>query len=104
MTGSINGLGIPIPPAAPAASPLAPGGPAVSEGPLFGDLLLKSLNQANGLQESAQAAVEKSFAGDDMTQIEAMTAMKKADMALRLMIQIRNKIMDAYTEIKQMQM
>jgi flagellar hook-basal body complex protein FliE len=33
-----------------------------------------------------------------------MTSMKKADLALRLMIQVRNKIMDAYTEIKQMQM
>ena len=42
--------------------------------------------------------------GEDVTQIEAMTAMKKADLAMRLMIQVRNKIMDAYTEIKQMQM
>jgi flagellar hook-basal body complex protein FliE len=104
MTGSINGLGIPMPPTAPTGSPLTPGGSATSEGPAFGDLLLKSLNQANGMQESAQDAVEKSFAGDDLTQIEAMTAMKKADLSLRLMIQIRNKIMDAYTEIKQMQM
>ena len=39
-----------------------------------------------------------------ITQVEAITAMKKADLALRLMIQFANKIMDAYTEIKQMQM
>jgi flagellar hook-basal body complex protein FliE len=104
MTGSISGLGIPIPPMAPAASPLAPGAPPAADAPLFGELLLKSLNQANGLEQSAQAAVERSFADDDITQIEAMTAMKKADLAMRLMIQIRNKIMDAYTEIKQMQM
>ena len=58
----------------------------------------------NGLEQSAQAAVEKSFVDDDVTQIEAMTSMKKADLALRLMIQIRNKLMDAYSEIKQMQM
>ena len=39
-----------------------------------------------------------------MTQIEVMTSMKKADLALRMMIQIRNKIMDAYDEIKQLRM
>ncbi len=101
MTGSISGLGIPIPPMAPAPSP---GAPPATDGPLFGELLLKSLSQANGLEQSAQAAVERSFGDDDLTQIEAMTAMKKADLAMRLTIQIRNKIMDAYSEIKQMQM
>jgi flagellar hook-basal body complex protein FliE len=30
--------------------------------------------------------------------------MKKADLSLRMMIQVRNKIFDAYNEIKQMQM
>jgi flagellar hook-basal body complex protein FliE len=104
MPNSINGLGMPIPPPTPA--PLSAGGAAAAdqEAPLFGDLLAQSLSHVNGLEQSAQAAVEKSFTGDDMTQIEAMTSMKKADLALRLMIQIRNKVMDAYTEIKQMQM
>jgi flagellar hook-basal body complex protein FliE len=104
MSASINGLGIPLPPTAPAASQVGPGSAPAGDTPLFGDLLAKSLGQVNGLEQSAQAAVERSFADDDMTQIEAMTAMKKADLALRLMIQVRNKIMDAYTEIKQMQM
>jgi flagellar hook-basal body complex protein FliE len=104
MPSPINGLGIPTP---PVAQPSLASGPEVSaagETSDFGNMLLKSLNQLNGMQQSAQTAVEKSFAGDDITQIEAMTSMKKADLAMRLMIQIRNKIMDAYTEIKQMQM
>jgi flagellar hook-basal body complex protein FliE len=104
MSASINGLGIPLPPTAPAASGAGPGSAPGGDTSLFGDLLAKSLGQVNGLEQSAQAAVERSFAGDDTTQIEAMTAMKKADLALRLMIQVRNKIMDAYSEIKQMQM
>jgi flagellar hook-basal body complex protein FliE len=103
MSASINGLGIPLPPTAPAASGAGPGSAPGGDTSLFGDLLAKSLGQVNGLEQSAQAAVERSF-GDDTTQIEAMTAMKKADLALRLMIQVRNKIMDAYSEIKQMQM
>jgi flagellar hook-basal body complex protein FliE len=104
MSSSINGLGIPMPPTAPAASPVASGPASAGDAPLFGDLLIKSLSQVNGLEQSAHAAVERSFVDDDLTQIEAMTAMKKADLAMRLMIQVRNKIMDAYSEIKQMQM
>lgn len=101
---SIGGLGFPTPPALPAEMPAGPASIPSGDAPLFGNLLLKSLNQVNGLEQSAHAAVEQGFLGDDITQVEALTSMKKADMALRLMIQIRNKIMDAYSEIKQMQM
>ncbi len=104
MPISINGLGIPAPPPAPPAAPAGSGSVPAGDAPLFGNLLLKSLNQVNGLEQSAHAAVEKGFTGDDVTQVEALTSMKKADLALRLMIQIRNKIVEAYTEIKQMQM
>jgi flagellar hook-basal body complex protein FliE len=104
MSASINGLGIPLPPMPPAASSANSGAAPTGETSLFGDLLAKSMGQVNGLEQTAQAAVERSIAGEDVTQIEAMTAMKKADLAMRLMIQVRNKIMDAYTEIKQMQM
>ncbi len=103
MSISINGLGLPKP-TVPTAPTAGQGSVQAGEAPVFQNLLLKSLNQVNGLEASANAAVEKSFTGDDITQIEAMTSMKKADLALRLMIQVRNKIMDAYTEIKQMQM
>jgi flagellar hook-basal body complex protein FliE len=104
MPASINGLSIPTPPMAPPFSPTSAESLSPAESPLFGKMLLKSLGEVNGLQQSAQAAVEKNFAGDDVTQVEALTSMKKADLALRLMVQIRNKVMDAYNEIKQMQM
>jgi len=104
MPSSINGLGIPTPPLAPPSAAAGPDSLSAAESPLFGKLLLKSLSQVSGLEQSAQAAVEKSFAGDDITQVEALTSMKKADLALRLMVQIRNKVVEAYNEIKQMQM
>ena len=56
------------------------------------------------LDQSAQSAVERSLSGGDVTQVEVLTEMKKADLALRMMIQVHNKIFDAYNEIKQMQM
>jgi len=103
MPNSINGLGIPQPPARPAQ----PGGPTLepSDGQQeFGRLLLDSLNHADSAQQTAQAEIEKGLAEGDITQVEIMTSMKKADMALRMMIQVRNKILDAYDEIKQLRM
>ncbi len=102
MPSAINGLTFPlIPPAPPqvAADP-----PASAEPPLFQNLLMESLGRVESLQQSAQTAVEKGLAGGDITQVEVMTAMKKADLALRMMLQIRNKILDAYNEIQQLRM
>jgi flagellar hook-basal body complex protein FliE len=103
MPSPIQGLGFPTPPLPPAAA-AGPSSGVSGDTPQFADMLLKSLNQASGMEAEAHAAVEKGFTGDDITQVEALTSMKKADLALRLMIQIRNKVMDAYSEIKQMQM
>jgi flagellar hook-basal body complex protein FliE len=84
--------------------PLPGTSPAAGQSPPFADLLLQQLGQVNSLEQTAQAAVEKSLAGDDISQVEVLTEMKKADLALRMMIQVHNKIFDAYSEIKQMQM
>jgi flagellar hook-basal body complex protein FliE len=104
MSNSINGLGFPQPPAAPNPSPGGPGVQSSADMPRFETLLMRSLNQADALQQQAQAAVEKGLAGGDITQVEMLTSMKKADLALKLMVQIRNKIFDAYTEIQQLRM
>ncbi|HXY37579.1 MAG TPA: flagellar hook-basal body complex protein FliE [Planctomycetaceae bacterium] len=72
--------------------------------PMFADLLLQQMGQVNAMEQSAQSAVERSLSGGDITQVEVFTEMKKADLALRMMIQVHNKILDAYNEIKQMQM
>jgi flagellar hook-basal body complex protein FliE len=75
-----------------------------SQIPTFADMLLQQLGQVNALDQSAHSAVERSLSGGDITQVEVLTEMKKADLALRMMIQVHNKIFDAYNEIKQMQM
>ncbi|HEV8071221.1 MAG TPA: flagellar hook-basal body complex protein FliE [Planctomycetaceae bacterium] len=77
---------------------------ASGQTPMFADMLLQQLGQVNALDQSAQSAVERSLSGGDVTQVEVLTEMKKADLALRMMIQVHNKIFDAYNEIKQMQM
>jgi flagellar hook-basal body complex protein FliE len=103
MTTSINGLGqvpLPIPPAGAGR----PDATASTGAASFQDLLLGSISQTNDQQLAAQHAVEESLAGGDITQVEVATEMKKADLSLRMMLQIRNKLLEAYNEIKDLRM
>jgi flagellar hook-basal body complex protein FliE len=103
MPSPINSFPTPVPlPTQVGRADFASASPAQSSP--FANMLLEQLGQVNALDQSAQSAVERSLSGGDITQVEALTEMKKADLALRMMIQIRNKIFDAYSEIKQMQM
>lgn len=70
----------------------------------FQDALWQALSQVNSLNTEAQQSVEQSLVGDDLTMVESFTAVREADLALRLMIQIRNKLLDAYQEIQQLRM
>jgi flagellar hook-basal body complex protein FliE len=38
--------------------------------------------------------------GEDVNPAEVLTAVQKADMAFRMMMQIRNKLVQAYDEVK----
>ena len=103
MTGSISPFNTSL--STPSFLGTLPGtSAAAGQSPPFADLLLQQLGQVNALDQSAQAAVEKSLSGGDITQVEVLSEMMKADLALRMMIQVHNKLFDAYSEIKQMQM
>lgn len=85
-------------------SPLSTGkaaGPQQQQGPSFGELLKQQLNQVNELQQDAKEAVEDLAAGrrDDLESV--IMATEKADVAFRMLLQVRNKVMDAYEEVKQ---
>ncbi len=69
-------------------------------GPSFKDLLLDSIQNVNHMQVEADQAVEALFTGGDVNPAEVLTAVQKADLAFRLTMQIRNKVMDVYQEIK----
>lgn len=70
----------------------------------FQELLLDSLSQVNAMEHAAQSAVEQGLVGGDITNVEVFTAVKKAELSLSMMLQIRNKLLQAYDEIKQMQL
>jgi flagellar hook-basal body complex protein FliE len=70
------------------------------EGPSFKDYLLDSIKQVNTMQQDADRAVETLFTGGDANPAEVLTAVQKADLAFRMMMQIRNKLVSAYEDIQ----
>ncbi len=71
-----------------------------SESSSFKNMLLDSIKQVNSMQQDADHAVESLFTGGDANPAEVLTAVQKADLAFRTMMQIRNKLSAAYDEIK----
>lgn len=67
----------------------------------FKNLLIDSIQHVNGMQQQADQAVESLFTGGDVNPAEVLTAVQKADMAFRLTMQVRNKLMDVYREIQE---
>ncbi len=70
-------------------------------GPEFADLLKQNLNQVNELEQDASRAVEDLMTGkrDDLEGV--ILATEKADTAFKMLQAMRNKVMDAYEEVKQ---
>jgi flagellar hook-basal body complex protein FliE len=62
-------------------------------------VLLESIHQVNDVQQDANAAVQQLVTGGDVNPAEVLTSLQKADMSFRLMMQIRNKLVQAYQEV-----
>jgi len=70
-------------------------------GDSFRDVLLKSLNQVNELQQDASTAIEDLQTGKRNDLETVLMATAKADTAFQMLLSVRNKVMDAYDELKQ---
>jgi flagellar hook-basal body complex protein FliE len=69
----------------------------------FGDMLKQAVTEINQLQNSADKAITGVQLGQSGSIHEAMIALEKADISFRAMMQVRNKILEAYQEIMRMQ-
>lgn len=96
MTTPIQGFS-----SSPLSLPAAPSGAQGASGTSsFKDFLLDSLNEVNSMQVDANKAVEALATGQDVSPGEVMTAVQKADLAFRMMMQIRNKLVSAYEDVQ----
>lgn len=85
----------------PLPTPSTPNaGTAPAGGPSFKEFLVDSLNEVNSMQQQANQAVETMATGGEISPAEVLTAVQKADLAFRMMMQIRNKLVQSYDEIK----
>jgi len=66
----------------------------------FKDFLVQSIREVNSMQQDADQAVEKLASGGEVNPAEVLTAVQKADLAFRMMLQVRNKIIQAYEEVQ----
>ena len=69
----------------------------------FADTLQNAVMKVNDLQQTADVKMEKLSTGETTDIADVKIAAEKADIALRLMTSIRNKMIDAYQEIMKMQ-
>ena len=88
----------------PGGFPSAPKGVGESEGKSFGEALKESIAQVNQLQKSAETQAQELAMGKSKDVAQTLIAIEKANISFQLMMQVRNKLVEAYQEIMRMQM
>ena len=69
----------------------------------FGQWLARSLKEVNQLEDASDTASQKLITGQSNDIHGTMIAIQKAGIALDLVMEVRNKVIAAYDEIKRMQ-
>jgi len=69
----------------------------------FADVLKNKVQEINELQLDADKAISRVELEDSGSIHEAMIALEKASISFRAMMQVRNKILEAYQEVMRMQ-
>lgn len=73
------------------------------EGKSFSETLKEAVSEVNELHKISNKKMQDLATGRTDNVADVMIAAEKADIALRVMVQMRNKIIDAYNEIMKMQ-
>lgn len=68
----------------------------------FADTLKNYITKVDNLHKEADEAILDLAAGKSKNIHETMLAIQKADISFRLMMQVRNKIIEAYQEVMRM--
>jgi flagellar hook-basal body complex protein FliE len=100
MSNSVTGLGsIGTIGTLPKMTPLL----SADSGEGFSGVLASALQQVNQLNGGAEQQIGSLLKGGNADVSSVMIAVEKADVAFQLMMQVRNKIVNAYQDIEKMQ-
>jgi len=69
----------------------------------FANTLKEAIGSVDKLQKTADVQIQKLATGENKNIPDVLIAVEKADIALKLMVQVRNKVIDAYSEVMKMQ-
>lgn len=90
-------------PITPPTGPTAPTGAGNDNGGGFGSLLNQAIDRVGELKHTSDQQVSELIQGDRQDVHNVMIAVEKADVAFQLMMQVRNKIVNAYEEVSKLQ-
>ncbi|TWU45949.1 flagellar hook-basal body protein FliE [Novipirellula aureliae] len=85
--------------------PIKPGGASAlsSDAGSFAKLMGDQVKNVNTMQTNADSMVHSLLTGGDVNEAEVLTSVQKADLAFRMLLQVRNKLLEAYREVQQIQ-
>ncbi len=91
-------------------SPLEPAkhtqqtGQTEQSGPSFKETLTGFMTDVNSMQSQADESIERVAAGDISDVHQVMNSVQEAKTAFNMMMEIRNKVMEAYDEVMRMRL
>ncbi len=68
----------------------------------FTELLQQAIEEVNQAQQTADSARRDFAVGEARSVHDTMITLEKADLSLRLLMQVRNKVVEAYQEVMRM--
>ena len=74
------------------------------DAPSFKDTLSSFMKDVNSMQLKADESINKMAAGEITDVHQVMNAVEEANTAFNMMMEIRNKVMDAYQEVMRMRL
>ena len=70
----------------------------------FEDVWKNAVNKVNNVQINANEDIEALIKGEDITMHDVMLSMQEAQISMQLMLEMRNKLYDAYKELSSVQL
>lgn len=87
-------------PDAPRAIPVVP---QDGDTPGFGELLTKAINEVSAASEASSEVTQRFLRGENVELHQVMAASAEAGIALDVLVEVRNKVLEAYRTVMQMQ-
>lgn len=70
----------------------------------FEDVITNAISKVNESQVNANNMIESLIKGEDVTMHEVMLSMQESQMSMQLMLEVRNKLFEAYQQLNGVQL